>query len=152
MWRTPLTGCRVPIPDICRHFAFSAFLEHKMPSRGLPTIMTWDCVSVLVSILAAVLPATRTVIRKGSRSTGGGGVAWPISQSDQQNLRQDSKAQTPSRNTTDPSKNLTDLSKSPDSHLTSPLPTYAPPSHLLASSSTSVSSDMHGTIGLREFA
>jgi hypothetical protein len=131
MWRTPLTGYRVPISDICRHFAFSAFLEHTRPSKGLSTTITWDCVLVLASHFAAVLPATRTMVRKGSRSIGRRGDALPISGSDQ---------------------HLTTPSKPPNSQSSSQPLTHSPPLRPLAPSSTSVSGGMRDATDLREFA
>lgn len=62
----------MPIFEICRYFAFEAFLEHGKPSTGLASTIVWDCVLVLASILTVALPAIKQ-LAKGNLSIVGRG-------------------------------------------------------------------------------
>lgn len=83
----------MPIFEICRYFAFEAFLEHGKPSTGLASTIVWDCVLVLASILTVALPAIKQ-LAKGNISFVGRG-SWGRSNAtlDQRESQRDLEAQ-----------------------------------------------------------
>lgn len=50
---------RVPVFEICRYFAFAAFLDHGRPSVGLAPTIVWDCILASASVFTVALPATK---------------------------------------------------------------------------------------------
>ena len=62
---------RVPVFEICRYFAFAAFLDHGRPSVGLAPTIVWDCILASASVFTVALPATNQMLKGKVKSVEG---------------------------------------------------------------------------------
>jgi hypothetical protein len=88
---------RVPVFEICRYFAFAAFLEHGTPSVGLASTIVWDCVLVSASIITVALSATKQMLKGKLRSVDGGSRWQSNTALSQRQLRGDLETQESAR-------------------------------------------------------
>lgn len=86
---------RVPVFEICRYFAFAAFLDHGRPSVGLAPTIVWDCILASASVFTVALPATKQML-KGKVKSVEGGKHWQSNATrDRQQSRPDLEGQVP---------------------------------------------------------
>lgn len=88
---------RVPVFEICRYFAFAAFLEHGRPSVGLAPTIVWDCVLVSASIFTVALPATKQMLKGKPRPAEVGKHSQSHATHDRQQSPGKLEAQVPAR-------------------------------------------------------